>query len=385
MPRVSILGCTGSIGRQTVEVCERFPDRFRVAALVTHQNVELAFEQAERLHPEVVVIVDEKQAEGVPGQVHGAKVLKGRDAMLAAASGDAADTDIVLNAIVGVAGLEATMGALAAGKRLALANKESLVVGGELVTALVGTRGSELIPVDSEHGTIFACLVGERREDAVKIILTASGGPFRGLGRHELGSVTTGEALKHPRWTMGPKITVDSATLMNKGLEVIEARHLFSMDYDAIQVVIHPQSIVHSMVEFADGSIKAQLGRPDMRIPIQYALSYPERLAGPLPSLDLLEAGPLTFEEPDTRTFRGLTLAYEAGRAGGTAPAVLNGANEAAVAAFLDGRCSFLDIADAVGAALDAHSNQPADSLDVLLAADAWARTYVGRTHGKAE
>jgi 1-deoxy-D-xylulose-5-phosphate reductoisomerase len=383
MRKVAILGSTGSIGRQTVEVCERFPDRFDVTALVTHRSVDLVLEQAERLRPEMIVIVDETAARGVGGRAGSAKVAVGSEALVAVASGDSAHADVVLNAIVGVAGLEATMAALGAGKRLALANKESLVVGGELVTSLAGTGGSELIPVDSEHSAIFQCLVGEQASQAARILLTASGGPFRGLSRPQLESVTKEAALKHPRWTMGPKITVDSATLMNKGLEVIEAHHLFDMAYDSIDVVVHPQSIIHSMVEFRDGSIKAQLGRPDMRVPIQYALSFPERLDGPLDPLDVLEAGPLTFEKPDTATFRGLALGYEAGRLGGTAPAVLNGANEGAVAAFLDGRCSFLAIADTVAAALDSHTVEPADSVATLLEADAWAREYVAERLGK--
>lgn len=377
--RVAILGSTGSIGRQALEVCERFYDRFEVVALSAHANVELLAAQAERFRPHAVAIADGTAAARSPDTLAGARVYAGPDALVALATGEAADCDVVLNALVGVAGLEATLGALRTGKRLALANKESLVVGGQLVVEAVGTRGSELVPVDSEHSAVFQCLMGEDVARVSRIILTASGGPFRGRSREELANVTKEQALAHPRWSMGPKISVDSATLMNKGLEVIEAHHLFGLDYGKIEVVLHPQSIVHSMVDFVDGSVKAHLGQTDMRIPIQFALTYPERLPGPLAALDLVEVAALTFERPDRHTFRALDLAYAAGRAGGTAPAVLNGANEAAVAAFLEGRCAFSDIVDSVEDALMTHDVGTADSVEALLAADAWAGQHVRR------
>jgi 1-deoxy-D-xylulose-5-phosphate reductoisomerase len=379
MGGIAILGSTGSIGTQAVETCLRFPDRFRVAALSTHRNVDLLARQADLLGPAVVVIADPGAAAraGDPHVLGGATVFTGPDAVVGLATGELATCDTVLNALVGVAGLRATMAALQTGKRLALANKESLVVGGELVTGLVGAAGSQLIPVDSEHSAVFQCLVGEDAREVARIVLTASGGPFRGRTRAELETVTREQALTHPRWSMGPKITIDSATLMNKGLEVIEAHHLFGVGYDRVDVVIHPQSIVHSMVEFVDGSMKAHLGRTDMRIPIQYALSYPERLEGPLPPLDLVETASLSFEAPDPATFSALSLAYAAGRAGGTAPAVLNAANEEAVAAFLDGHCTFLDITDTVASAVEAHEPQPAESVEALFEADAWARELV--------
>lgn len=379
MGGIAILGSTGSIGTQAVETCVRFSDRFRVAALSTHRNIDLLARQVDLLGPAVVVIADAQAAAraGSPRVLGGATVFTGPDAVVALASGELVGCDTVLNSLVGVAGLRATMAALQSGKRLALANKESLVVGGDLVMDLVGTAGSELIPVDSEHSAVFQCLVGEEAGELARIVLTASGGPFKGRTRAELEAVTREQALQHPKWSMGPKITIDSATLMNKGLEVIEAHHLFGVEYDCVDVVIHPQSIVHSMVEFVDGSIKAHLGRTDMRIPIQYALSYPERLEGSLPRLDLVETASLTFEAPDSRTFAALPLAYAAGRAGGTAPAVLNAANEEAVAAFLDGHCTFLDIADTVASAVEAHEAQPADSIEALFEADAWARELV--------
>lgn len=379
MARVTILGSTGSIGTQAVDVCARFGERFDVVALATNRNVELLRQQAELLRPDVVVIADREAGANAPERLAGARVLVGPEALVGLAGGDHGSCDIVLNAVVGVAGLRATLATLEAGKRLALANKESMVVGGELVRRAVGTHSSTLIPVDSEHSAVFQCLQGERAAEVARIVLTASGGPFRSKTRVELADVTREQALAHPRWKMGPKVTIDSATLMNKGLEVIEAHHLFDTDYDQIDVLVHPQSIVHSLVEFTDGSMKAHLGRTDMRIPIQYALSYPERIEGPLEPLDLAEVGQLTFEKVDTDTFLSLELAYAAGREGGTAPAVMNAANEVAVDAFLAGRCAFLDIADSVSAALEAHDAQPAESLEVLFEADGWAREFVTR------
>ena len=284
------------------------------------------------------------------------------------------DVDVVLNALVGAAGLRATLAALEAGKTLALANKESLVTGGELVTSRVAP--GQLIPVDSEHSAIFQCLVGEDGRDLSRIWLTASGGPFKGRSRAELASVTPEQALSHPTWTMGPKITVDSATLMNKGLEVIEAHHLFDVGYDQITVVVHPQSCIHSMVEFSDGSVKAHLGATDMRIPIQYAFSHPRRWSAPLPPVDFTRIGHLDFDTPDLETFGCLALAFEAGRTGGSAPAVLNAANEVAVGAFLESRCGFLDIERVVELTLTAHDAQRLESFEQVLEIDAWARGF---------
>jgi 1-deoxy-D-xylulose-5-phosphate reductoisomerase len=278
----------------------------------------------------------------------------------------------VLNALVGAAGLRSSIAALTAGKRLGLANKESLVTGGELVTSLAG-RG-ELLPVDSEHSAIFQCLVGESPGEVARIWLTASGGPFRGWTREQLRTATVEQALAHPRWTMGPKITVDSATLMNKGLEAIEAHHLFGVDYDRIRIVVHPQSTIHSMVEYADGSVKAHLGATDMRVPIQYAMSYPERWEAPVPPVDFTQAGPLTFDEPDPVTFRCLALALEAGAAGGTMPAAMNAANEVAVAAFLGGSCALTDIDRTVEAVMREHDPVLLESVEQVEAVDAWAR-----------
>jgi 1-deoxy-D-xylulose-5-phosphate reductoisomerase len=282
------------------------------------------------------------------------------------------DADVVLNALVGAAGLRASMAALAAGKRLALANKESLVVGGELVTALAAP--GQLVPVDSEHSALFQCLVGEPADSVARLWITASGGPFRGMTREQLVDVTREQALAHPRWTMGPKITIDSATLMNKGLEVIEAHHLFDMPYDRISVVVHPQSVVHSMVEFTDGSVKAHLGATDMRIPIQYALTLPDRWPSPVAPLDLTRLGTLEFTAPDVAAFPALELAIAAGRTGGTAPAILNAANEVAVAAFLDGSCAFLEIDRVVAGTLDRITPEPATSVEHVEEADSEAR-----------
>ncbi len=282
------------------------------------------------------------------------------------------DADVVLNALVGAAGLRATVAALQSGKTLALANKESLVVGGELVMALAGE--GQLLPVDSEHSAIYQCYLGEDARDVTRIWLTASGGPFRGRSREELGSVTAVEALAHPTWNMGPKITVDSATLMNKGLEVIEAHHLFGVSFDEVRVLVHPQSCVHSMVEFSDGSVKAHLGATDMRIPIQYAFSHPRRWKAPLAPVDFAALGRLDFGDPDLETFGCLRLALEAGRAGGTAPAALNAANEVAVAAFLAGECGFLEIESVVAAVLDATDVEGLRSVDQIEEVDARSR-----------
>lgn len=365
---LAILGSTGSIGRQAVQVAARFPERIKVVALAAHSSAETLVEQATALGVPRVALVDPAGAATAREALPTAEVLSGADAAARAAEG----ADIVLNALVGSAGLEATLVALRSGSRLALANKESLVVGGELV--MRHATGGNLIPVDSEHSAIFQCLVGESAAEVERIWLTASGGPFRGSSLAALEAATVEQALAHPTWQMGPKITVDSATLMNKGLEVIEAHRLFAMPYERIQVVVHPQSVVHSMVEFADGSVKAHVGVTDMRIPIQYALSFPERWEAPLQPLDFTALSDLTFEPADQQVFRCLGLAYEAGAAGGTMPAVLNAANEVAVAAFLDGGISLASIPQVIEAVMNEHATEPLESVEQVLAADKWAR-----------
>ncbi|MDO8986857.1 MAG: 1-deoxy-D-xylulose-5-phosphate reductoisomerase [Coriobacteriia bacterium] len=368
--RLSVLGSTGSIGRQAIDVALRHPERVKVVALAAHSSSDLLMEQVRRLGVEVVALADPQSAARVARELPGVEVGVGPDAVEALASLDSVDT--VLNALVGAAGLRATLAALAAGKTLALANKESLVVGGSLVLDLAGP--GQLIPVDSEHSAIYQCLVGEKAEEVAKLWLTASGGPFRGRTREELANVTREQALAHPTWAMGPKISIDSATLMNKGLEVIEAHFLFDVPYERINVVVHPQSVIHSMVEYCDGSVKAHLGTTDMRIPIQYALSHPHRWDSPVGTLDFTTLASLQFEKPDFGTFGCLALAFSAGRDGGTAPAVMNAANEVAVAAFLAGRCGFLDIENTVRTVLQAHSAEPLESVEHVEAVDAEAR-----------
>ncbi len=369
--RVALLGSTGSIGRQTVDVALKHPDRVRIVALAANSSCDLLVEQASRLGAEIVAMADSSAARHVAERLPGVEVGAGPDAVEALAS--LGSVDIVINALVGAAGLRATLAALSAGKQLGLANKESLVVGGPLVLELAGP--GQLIPVDSEHSAIYQCLLAEEPAEVARIWLTASGGPFRGRRREELATVTPAQALAHPTWAMGPKISIDSATLMNKGLEVIEAHFLFDTDYERVSVVVHPQSVVHSMVEFADGSVKAHLGTTDMRIPIQYALSHPHRWTAPVEPLDFTQLGGLEFGAVDTTTFGCLELAFAAGRAGGTAPAVLNAANEVAVAAFLSGSCGFLDIEDTVRRVLDAHTPEALQSVEHVEAVDADART----------
>ena len=369
--RVAVVGSTGSIGAQTLDVLRSAPDRFVVSALGAARSVDLLAAQAEEFHPGVVAIADSaferRLAELLPA---GIELRAGPGAL----SSLVETADVVLNAVVGFAGLGVTVVALREGRRLALANKESLVAGAPVVQRARSSPGAELVPVDSEHGAIHQCLACGRREAVARLVITASGGPFRGRTAADLASVTVADALAHPTWQMGPKITIDSSTLMNKGLEVIEARELFDVDYDRIEVVVHPQSIVHSMVEFCDGTTIAQLSVPDMRLPIGYALGYPDRLAHPYGSLDFSAPVHLEFEPPDFMTFPCLRLAYEAGRAGGSAPAWLNAANEVAVAAFLGGRIPWAAIAEVVADTLEAH--EPADLVLVedVLAADALAR-----------
>jgi 1-deoxy-D-xylulose-5-phosphate reductoisomerase len=380
--RIALLGSTGSIGRQALEVLERFPDRFRVSALTAGANWELLASQALKFKPELVAIQDEKSLprleEALDGAYNG-RIEAGSGGIMQAAS--LQGNDLVLTALVGVAGLLPTLAALEAGMDIALANKETLVVGGELVMRKAREKGCAILPVDSEHSAIFQCLRGEKLKEVNRIYLTSSGGPFREFSSGCLSGVRAGDALRHPTWKMGNKITIDSATLMNKGFEVLEARWLFGLPLERVEVIVHPQSIIHSMVEFRDGSIKAQMGCPDMRLPIQYALGFPARLEHSWTGLDLLSAGPLTFEAP-RKEFRCLFLAREAASRGGTMPAVLNGANEEAVSLFLGGRIGFLEIADLVEKAMSEHSSTDNPSIGDLIKADAWAREKVRHSAG---
>jgi 1-deoxy-D-xylulose-5-phosphate reductoisomerase len=367
---VAVLGSTGSIGKTALRVLERHRDRFRVAALTAHSNAELLVRQVAEARPNFVGLV----SDGMPAPPAGWRV--GPECLVEAATLD--DVKIVVNAMVGSVGLDATLAALDAGKRVALANKESLVVAGELVLATAARRGGEIVPVDSEHSAILQCMAGRSRGEVRRLVLTASGGPFRGWTREQLSRATREEALRHPTWRMGPKITVDSATLANKALEVIEAHFLFGIPYEGIEVVVHPQSLVHSLVEFVDGSVLAQIGQPSMELPVLYALTYPERIpdAG-VQRFDPVASSPLTFETVQLADFPALRLGVEAGRAGGAAPAVYNAANEQAVALFLEGGLSFLDIPRAIESALEAHGSLPGGTREALLAADAAARHHV--------
>jgi len=352
MKNIVILGSTGSIGRSALDVISRHPDRFRVVGLTANRNHGLLLEQMERFRPLAVAVPEGAAALG-PARYSPVEVLEGEDGLAAVASMGGAD--FVISAIVGYAGLGPTLAAIRAGKDIGLANKETLVVAGEIVIGEARRSGSRILPVDSEHSAVFQCLEAADRNFLNKIILTASGGPFVGKTPEELEGMTPADALKHPSWSMGRKITVDSATLMNKGLEVIEARYLFGVEPESIEVLIHPQSVVHSMVEFRDGSLLAQLSVPDMRGAIAYALSYPERLDAVVPSLDLAAVGSLTFRRPDLVSFPCLSYAFDALREGGTMPAVLNAANEAAVEAFLEGRIGFNDIPAIIKKTMDAH------------------------------
>jgi 1-deoxy-D-xylulose-5-phosphate reductoisomerase len=373
---VSIAGATGSIGTQTLDVIAAEPDRYEVVALGAGRSVEQLAEQARRWAPKVVAIADASLAAELEAAVPaGTEVLAGDGAL----AGIAGLADVCVNGVVGFAGLGVTLAALEAGRRLALANKESLIAGGPVVRRVRDASAGELVPVDSEHCAVHQCLRAQHPAAGAgdwveRIVLTASGGPFRGRSRSELAEVTIDEALAHPTWSMGPKITVDSSTLMNKGLEVIEAHELFDVAYDRIEVVVHPQSIVHSMVEFTDGATIAQLSLPDMRLPIAYALTYPDRARTPFGRIDWSELGRLDFEAPDHEAFPCLGLAYEAGRVGETAPAWLNAANEVAVAAFLDRRIRWISIPDVLDAVLSRHDGGPADSAHAVIDADRRAR-----------
>jgi 1-deoxy-D-xylulose-5-phosphate reductoisomerase len=385
MRTVSLLGSTGSIGTQAVDVLLGQPERFRVVALAAHSSTDVLLAQAAQLRPDVVVIGDESLyrtvRDGVPS---GTDVLVGIPGLVAAAGA----ADVVLNAVVGFAGLPVTMAALEAGKRLALANKESLIAGAPVVQKARRTPGAEIVPVDSEHCAIHQCLATiDGPTTVARLLLTASGGPFRGRTAAQLDSVSIDDALAHPTWRMGPKITIDSSTLMNKGLEVIEAHELFGISYDRIDIVVHPQSIVHSMVELRDGSTMAQLSSPDMRLPIGYALGWPDRSPVPFGALDWTSPRTLTFEPPDRAVFRCIDLAYRAGVSGGSAPAWLSAANEVAVDAFLSGALTWAGIADVVEETLEAWRDEPVDQVESVLAADeearARARAVVARRTGE--
>lgn len=375
MRKISILGSTGSIGTQTLEVVENL-ENIKISAITGNRNIDLLEQQARKFQPELVAVMNERNAEALKGRLADTpiRVVSGMDGLVEAATYK--DVDTVVTSVVGNIGLKPTFEAIRAGKNIALANKETLVSAGQLVMDLAKKHKINIYPVDSEHSAIFQSLQGNAGNKIQRILLTASGGPFRGKKREELEYVTAADALAHPNWSMGKKITIDSATLMNKGLEVMEAKWLFDVDVDQIEVLIHPQSIVHSAVEYEDGAIIAQLGEPDMRVPIQYALTYPKRVKNPFPRIDFAQRCNLTFDKPDMDTFKCLSLAYRALKTGGTLPAVLNGANEVAVSRFLKGEISFLQIPALIEQTLDAYTVKYEYTLEDLLEADAWAKAY---------
>lgn len=384
MKTIVVLGSTGSIGQNALLVCRRFPERLRVVGLSAYNNGALLATQARLFQPEWVAIVDKKQARTVKDDLPtGTRLLVGEEGIVELAQ--MPEADLVLNAIVGSAGLLPSLAVLAAGKTLALANKESLVMAGELLMVQARVNNVEIFPIDSEHSAIKQCLFAGRHPEVRRIILTASGGPFREKSRDEFAQVTVNQALAHPTWNMGKKVTIDSATLMNKGLEIIEAHHLFGMPQEKIEVAIHPQSLVHSLVEFVDGSVLAQISPPDMKIPLQYALLYPERLSSENGLLDLTRTGTLEFSEPDLTKFPSLLLARRALTLGGTAPAVLNAADEVAVQAFLDEKIGFGEIPQVVRAVLDEHTVIDDPTLDDILKADRWAKSKAGEFVGITE
>jgi len=375
MKNLSILGSTGSIGCNVLKIVEMFPDRFAVKALAAKRNISLLSGQIERFHPEIAVVYDASTAVDLQNMLPpgaGVEVLYGEDGYKAAAAYPS--VDMVVVSFVGASGLMPTLAAIEAGKNIALANKETLVMAGEIVVKKAAVNGSKILPIDSEHSAIFQCISGNRHEDLDKIFLTASGGPFLNLPRNEFRAINPEAALNHPTWRMGKKISVDSATLMNKGLEIIEAKRLFNISQKMIEVVIHPQSVIHSMVSFKDGTVMAQLGIPDMKGAIAYALSYPERLGLEQPLPDFVSIGALTFEKPDFEKFPCLALAYQACETDGTLPAVLNAANEAAVEAFLGKRISFLKIPEVIRETMDQHTVIADPTLQDILRADQWAR-----------
>ena len=373
MKNITLLGSTGSIGRQTVEVALANPDKIKIKALVAHKSDELLEEQIKVLQPDLAVLSDKEAAARLTSRYHGrTEILAGEEGVLAAAT--YAGSDTVLASMVGYAGLRPTLAAINCGKNIALANKETLVAAGSIVMQAVADKGVSLTPVDSEHSAIFQALRGGRENEVKRLIITASGGPFRGKKRSELENVTLAQCLNHPNWSMGKKVTLDSSTLANKGLEVMEAHWLFNMPYEKIAVVVHPQSIVHSLVEFCDGSVIAQMGDPDMRLPIQYALSWPERYPYAFDQLDLVKYGTLTFEAPDLEAFPSLAIAIECGKAGGTLPCAFNAANEEAVNAFLEGKIKYLDIPYITASVTQAHHNVLVPTLEDIEEADAAAR-----------
>ncbi len=381
MKAITLLGSTGSIGTQTLDIATQYPDHFRIVGLASGNNVELLASQIRQFRPQIAAICAEDK---LPALKEAVKDLDPQPILLAGVEGVIevaryGDAETVVTGIVGCAGLLPTIAAIEAGKDIALANKETLIAGGPVVLPLVEKHGVKLLPADSEHSAIFQCLQGVPQNGLRRILLTASGGAFRDWPTEKLSTVTVADALKHPNWSMGRKITVDSATLMNKGLEVIEAHFLFGLDYDNIDIVIHPQSIIHSLIELQDTSVLAQLGWPDMRLPLLYALSWPERIYTNWQQLDLVKAGTLTFREPDHEKYPCMNLAYAAGRAGGSMPAVLNAANEEAVALFLSEKIRFLDIAKCIELVCDRHQkdNHQNPSLEDILAADQWARQEV--------
>jgi 1-deoxy-D-xylulose-5-phosphate reductoisomerase len=382
LKKISILGSTGSIGQSTLSVIEKFPEHFTVAALAAGSNVELFEKQVRQFKPAIVSVASERSAEDLKKRCSdlNVRVFSGVEGMIQVAAAE--EADITVSAIVGTAGLVPTMAAMRAGKDVALANKEVLVTAGELVMAECRARGVRILPVDSEHSAIFQCLLAGASTDIRKLVLTASGGPFRAFAKKDLANVTPAQALKHPNWSMGRKITIDSATLMNKGLEVIEARWLFDIAPGRIKVLIHPQSIVHSMVEFHDGAVVAQLGMPDMRGPIAYALSFPERLSDVSPALDLAKVGTLTFEEPDLDRFPCLAYAFDALKAGGSMPAVLSAANEVAVKYFLELKIGYADVARVIKTTMDAHTPSNIKTVEDALRTDLWARQEAEKVMG---
>lgn len=372
MKKIAILGSTGSIGTQTLDVIRAHSDELEVVALAAGSNKERLKEQIREFHPELVSLSDEKKAQELKEELAGeaVEVVCGMDGLIEVAGIDSAD--VVVTAVVGMMGILPTMEAIRKGKDIALANKETLVTAGHLIIPMAREYGVSILPVDSEHSAIFQCLQGEPKKALDKILLTASGGPFRGKNAEFLETVTLEDALNHPNWSMGPKITIDSSTMVNKGLEVMEAKWLFGVDYSQIEVVIQPQSIIHSMVQYIDGAVIAQLGTPDMHVPIEYALFYPERRSLPGDRLDFSKLSQITFEKPDYKVFRGLSLAIEAGKTGGTMPTVFNAANERAVAKFLKGEIKYTDIVRSIEKCMDAHKVSAHPDLEEILATEQW-------------
>lgn len=378
MKNISILGSTGSIGTQALSVVAANPDLYRVTAITAQSNADLLISQALQFKPAMVVICDDSKYGTVKSALSGTtiQVLSGEEGLCEAAS--LPEADLVLTAVVGAVGLKPTIAAIKAGKDIGLANKETLVVAGDLITALAKEYGVRIIPVDSEHSAIFQCLVGEEQDTIEKIYLTASGGPFRGQSREFLSTVTKNEALKHPNWVMGAKITIDSASLMNKGLEVIEAKWLFGLEPDQIDVIVHPQSIIHSLVQFNDGSMKAQMGLPDMKLPIHYALAYPERISSDFKRFNFMDYPDLSFHQADKETFRNLELAYLAMRRGGNMPCIINAANEVVVNAFLQDQIGFLQMSDVIESCMEGIEFVAEASLNNYLETDRYTRIFAG-------